>query len=56
MTMLYELGVRYFFGSPPGKVLTGLIHESFKRVTARSLNKTPIETVAYLAKRARITL
>lgn len=53
MTVLYEMGVRYFFESPPGTVLTGLIHESFDDVKARSLTDTPIETIVYLARRAR---
>jgi malonate decarboxylase epsilon subunit len=53
MTVLYELGARYFFEAPPGAVLTGLMHESFPDVEARSLTDTPVETIVYLARRVR---
>jgi malonate decarboxylase epsilon subunit len=53
MTILYELGARYFFEAPPGAVLTGLMRESFPDVEARSLADTPLETIVYLARRAR---
>ncbi len=53
MALLYEMGVRYFFEPPPGAVLTGLMRESFDDAKARSLTDTPLETIIYLAKRAR---
>jgi malonate decarboxylase epsilon subunit len=53
MVILHELGVRYFFEAPPGAVLTGLVRESFAEVNALSLTDTPLETMVYLAARAR---
>lgn len=53
MTILHEMGVRYFFEAPPGTVLTGLIRESFEDAHARSATDTPIDTLVYLARRAK---
>ena len=52
VSVLYEMGVRYFFEAPPGAVLTGLMHEGFDGVDARSLAATPIATVVYIAAQA----
>lgn len=54
MTALYERGVRHFFEAPPGATLTGIARESFDDVQARSLSDTPLDTVVYLARRARL--
>jgi malonate decarboxylase epsilon subunit len=53
MAILHELGVRYFFEAPPGAVLTSLVRESFADVNARSVADNPLETIVYLARRAR---
>jgi len=52
-SVLFEMGIRCFFEFPPGSVLTGLVHEAFDSVQARSLADTPLETVLYLAARSR---
>ena len=54
MTVLYELGVRTFFEAPPGNTLTGIAKEAFDDVKARSLADSPLDTIVYLSKRARL--
>ena len=53
MTLLYERGVRTFFETPPGTTLTGIIRESFPDARPRSLTDTPLDTIVYLAAKAR---
>jgi len=53
MTLLFERGVRTFFEMPPGATLTGMVHEMFDGVQARSLSDTPLDTIVYLSSRAK---
>lgn len=56
MTLLYELGERFFIEAPPGAVLTGLLGDIFPSeragIEGRCVANTPLETLAVLARRA----
>lgn len=51
-TVLYERGIRTYFEMPPGTTLTALARDNLPDVLARSLDDTPLATIAYLAQRA----
>lgn len=49
--LLYELGCRRFFETPPGSVLSNLVKDAFGDVRALSLEDTPIATAVAIAAR-----
>jgi len=49
--LLYELGCRRFFETPPGSVLSTLVKEAFADTRAVALEDTPIETAVAIARR-----
>ena len=52
VTLLYELGCRLFFETPPGAVLSNLMKDSFPEARALALEEVPLATAAALASRA----
>jgi malonate decarboxylase epsilon subunit len=51
VTLLFELGCRFFVETPPGAVLSRLVRDSFPEARAVALEEVPISTVAALAAR-----
>jgi malonate decarboxylase epsilon subunit len=48
--LLYELGCRRFFETPPGSVLSNLVKDAFADVRAVALEDTPIATAVALGR------
>jgi malonate decarboxylase epsilon subunit len=51
VTLLFELGCRFFAETPPGAVLSRLVRDSFPEARAVALEEVPISTAAALAAR-----
>jgi malonate decarboxylase epsilon subunit len=52
VTLLFELGCRFFLETPPGAVLSKLVKDSFPEARALALEEVPIATAAVLAARS----
>lgn len=52
VTLLFELGCRFFIETPPGAVLSNLVKNSFPGARAVALEEVPLATAAALAARA----
>lgn len=52
-TLLHELGEHLFIEMPPGNTLTSLAREAFDDIEARAVGDTPMETLAYMARKRR---
>lgn len=50
MRLLYELGCRRFFETPPGSVLSNLVKDAFGGVRTVALEDTPIATAVAIAR------
>jgi malonate decarboxylase epsilon subunit len=51
VTVLYELGVRFFVEPPPGQVLTRLAQEAFPMARAMAADEVPIRSIVQAAQR-----
>jgi malonate decarboxylase epsilon subunit len=51
VTVLYELGVRFFVEPPPGQVLTRLAQEAFPMARAIAAEDVPIRSIVQAALR-----
>jgi malonate decarboxylase epsilon subunit len=51
VTVLYELGVRFFVEPPPGQVLTRLAREAFPMARAIAAEEVPIRSIVQAAQR-----
>jgi malonate decarboxylase epsilon subunit len=51
VTVLYELGVRFFVEPPPGQVLTRLAQEAFPMARAIAADEVPIRSIVQAAQR-----
>ena len=51
LTVLYELGVRFFVEPPPGQVLTRLAREAFPMARAIGAEEVPIRSIVQAAQR-----
>jgi len=51
VTLLFELGCRFFVETPPGAVLSNLVKDSFPEARALALEEVPITTAVALAAR-----
>ena len=51
VTVLYELGVRFFVEPPPGQVLTRLAREAFPMARAMAAEEVPIRSIVQAAQR-----
>ncbi len=51
VTLLFELGCRFFLETPPGAVLSNLVRDSFPEARAVALEEVPVATAAALAAR-----
>lgn len=51
VTLLFELGCRFFIETPPGAVLSNLVKDSFPEARALALEEVPLATAAALAAR-----
>jgi malonate decarboxylase epsilon subunit len=51
VTVLYELGVRFFVEPPPGRVLTRLAQEAFPMARAMAAEEAPIRSIVQAARR-----
>ena len=52
VTVLYELGVRFFVEPPPGQVLTRLAQEAFPMARAMAAEEVPIRSIVQAAQRS----
>ena len=52
VTVLYELGVRFFVEPPPGQVLTRLAQEAFPMARAMAAEEVPIRSIVHAAQRS----
>lgn len=52
VTVLYELGVRFFVEPPPGQVLTRLAQEAFPMARAMAAEDVPIRSIVQAAQRS----
>jgi malonate decarboxylase epsilon subunit len=52
VTVLYELGVRFFVEPPPGQVLTRLAQEAFPTARAMAAEEVPLRSIVYTAQRS----
>jgi malonate decarboxylase epsilon subunit len=52
VTVLYELGVRFFVEPPPGQVLTRLAQEAFPMARAIAAEEVPIRSIVQAAQRS----
>jgi malonate decarboxylase epsilon subunit len=52
VTVLYELGVRFFVEPPPGQVLTRLAQEAFPMARAVAAEDVPIRSIVQAAQRS----
>jgi malonate decarboxylase epsilon subunit len=52
VTVLYELGVRFFVEPPPGQVLTRLVQEAFPMARAMAAEEVPIRIIVQAARRS----
>jgi malonate decarboxylase epsilon subunit len=52
VTVLYELGVRFFVEPPPGQVLTRLAQEAFPMARAIAAEEVPIRSIVQAARRS----
>jgi malonate decarboxylase epsilon subunit len=52
VTVLYELGVRFFVEPPPGQVLTRLAQEAFPMARAMAVEDVPIRVIVQAAHRS----
>ena len=52
VTLLFELGCRFFVETPPGAVLSNLVKDSFPEARAVALEEVPTATAAALAARS----
>jgi malonate decarboxylase epsilon subunit len=52
VTVLYELGVRFFVEPPPGQVLTRLAQEAFPMARAMAAEEVPLRSVVQAAQRS----
>jgi malonate decarboxylase epsilon subunit len=52
MTVLYELGVRFFVEPPPGQVLTRLAQEAFPMARAIAAEEVPLRSIVHAAQRS----
>ena len=51
VTVLYELGMRFFVEPPPGQVLTRLAREAFPTARAIAAEEAPIRSIVHAAQR-----
>jgi malonate decarboxylase epsilon subunit len=51
VTVLYELGVRFFVEPPPGRLLTRLAQEAFPMARAMATEEVPIRSIVQAAQR-----
>jgi malonate decarboxylase epsilon subunit len=51
VTVLYELGVRFFVEPPPGRVLTRLAQEAFPMARAMAAEEVPLRSIVHAAQR-----
>jgi malonate decarboxylase epsilon subunit len=51
VTLLFELGCRFFIETPPGAVLSNLVKDSFPEARAVALEEVPLATAVTLAAR-----
>ena len=52
VTVLYELGVRFFVEPPPGQVLTRLAQEAFPTARAMAAEEVPLRSIVHAAQRS----
>jgi malonate decarboxylase epsilon subunit len=53
VTVLYELGVRFFVEPPPGQALTRLARDAFPMARAMAAEEVPIRSIVQTAQRGR---
>ena len=53
VTVLYELGVRFFVEPPPGRLLTRLAQEAFPMARAIAAEEVPLRSIVQAAQRER---
>jgi malonate decarboxylase epsilon subunit len=52
VTVLYELGVRFFVEPPPGQVLTRLAQQAFPMARAIAAEEVPLRSIVHAARRS----